>query len=213
MSLSKALKFSLLVIMLATLGVGQRKAMDERKTVPLLGKEGPFGETSGSSQQKEAASAKVRPISITTSGIAGSLAIHMMRDPSFSSFSRGLSGADRYLGLRLTGDEWGALFLITLGCPDVTDVPRLADEDRDEWERRYSLRFQEAIPDFPTLARVWDVFIYVGFKPEEIGKLRNECRRIQSNTSDEKTRLALTKLLRACDEASNHQSGLLFVPD
>ena len=187
--------------------------MDERKTVPLLGKEGPFGETSGSSQQKEAANAKIRPSPITTYGIAGSLAIHMMGDPSFSSFSRGLSGDDRYLGLRLTGDEWGALFLSTLGCPDVTDVPRVVDEERDEWERRYTLKFQEAIPDFPMLARIWDVFIYVSFKPDEIEKLRSECRKVQSNPSDEKTRSALSNLLRACDEASKHKSGLLFVPD
>jgi len=193
---------SMLVLMASIVA---RSFMEDRKIVPLLGKKGPFGEDKTREQ--------IRGRAIQPSGIVGSLSIHMMRDPSFEAFSRGLSNGDRYLNLWIKGEEWGALFLNVLGCPDVTDVPRLPNEGDAEWQRRYAMKFQQAIPNLPMLSRIWDVFIYVSFRPEEIEALRSECLTVQHNTSDEKAQLALSKLLSACDEASRVGSGLLFVPD
>lgn len=136
-----------------------------------------------------------------------------MRDPTFTQFSKGLLGNDHYLDPRLEGREWGALFLDVLKCPDTADVPRLTDEGNEDWQERYGAKFQQAIPNYPMLGRIYDTLIYVAYKPEEIGQLRDECLRLQSMTSDEKALSMLKKLIHACDEASKVRSGLLFVPD
>jgi hypothetical protein len=200
------LKLTFPIIMLVLIvSMAPRSFMDDKKIVPLLGKQGPFG--------KEKSSDQIKGRTLQTSGIVGSLSIHMMRDPSFQAFTLGLTGGDRYLDLWLKGEEWGALFLDVLGCPDVTDVPRLPGEGDEEWQGRYALKFQQAIPNTPLLGRIWDVFIYVSFRPEEIEELRSECLKVRANTSDGNAQLALIKLIAACEEASKQRSGLLLVPD
>lgn len=201
-----ALKFIFVGMVLSlVMSMAPRDTMDNRKIVPLLGKQGPFGE--------EKANQKIIPRTDQTSGFVGSLSIYMMRDPTFHSFSHGISGEDRYLDLWIKGPEWGALFLKVLKCPDVSEIPHLPDEGDDKWERRYALNFKQTIPSLPMLGRMWDLFIYVSFRPEEIEELRAECLKVQASTSDEKALSALNKVLNACDEASKHGSGLLFVPD
>jgi len=213
MRLVNAVRLSLVLTMLLTVfTLGQRKVMDQKKIVPLLGKEGPFGETHDSSLQKEEMVERMKAIPVPESGIAGSLSIYLMHDPSFKAVSKGVLGEDRYLGLYLDGEEWGALFFDTLGCPDVNGTPRLPNEDRAEWEERYSLKFRQAIPDYPMLARISDLFMYVRYMPEEIEQLRNECVKIRSSASNEKAVRGLAKLLGACDEASKVGSGLLLAP-
>lgn len=192
---------------------GQRNVMEQKKTVPLLGKDGPFGSTLSSSSQEERAKGNERVIPIRISEVAGSQSIFAMRDPNPQTFSGALSGTDRDLNLFLKGEEWGALFFEVLTCPPTSNTPRLPNEDREEEEDKYRVKFRQAIPDYPMLGRMWDIFIYVSFEPEEIEQLRAECLRVQSATSNKKALAGLTKLLSACDEASKHGSGLLFVPD
>lgn len=208
MHMANAIRLSLFVcVLIAALGFSQGEIMDQKAIRPLLGKDGPI-DSAGNITKEQGESHQAM-------GIAGGLSIHVMHDPSFTIFSRGLSGEDRYLGLRLSGEEWGALFLGVLECPDVSDVPQLPQEDKAEWQERYTLRFHEALPQYKMLSRIWDPFIYVMYGPAEIGPLRDECLRVesQSRTSNEKAHAALTKLHRACDEASRLGSGLLFAPD
>ncbi len=136
-----------------------------------------------------------------------------MCDPTFAQFSQGFEGNDHYLDPRLEGNEWGALFVDVLKCPDTGDIPLLAGESNEDWQERYSSKFQQAIPSYPMLGRVYDTLIYVAYKPEEISQLRDECLKVQSMTSNEKALAVLKSLIEACDEASKVRSGLLFVPD
>lgn len=187
--------------------------MDQKKTMPLLGNEGPLNRAGQSSPREGKANDLIKPVPVAVSGIAGGLSVYMMRDPSFPRFSQGLVGNDRYLDTRLEGDEWEALFLDVLRCPDVGEVPYLPNESSAEWQERYGFKFQQTIPAYPLLGRIHDLFIYVIYKPEEVGQLRDECLRVQSTTSNEKALATLKKLVRSCDEASKIGSGLLLAPD
>jgi len=186
--------------------------MNHKKMVPLLGKEGPFGDA-GTYFREEHAGPPNQNVSDEGSGVAGGLAIFAMREPTFVSFAGGLSGIDRYLDLRLNGDEWMALYRQVLRCPDAGQVPRLPNEEIAEWHKRYSGEFQKAIPAYPMLGRIYDVFSYISYASEEIEQLSVECVNLQAATSNEKARSALAKVIAACNEASTLRAGLLFVPD
>ena len=202
-----------MTLLLGLIALGQRTDMDHKKTVPLLGKEGPFGDAGSSFRWEEQAGSPSQNVSDEQSEVAGGLAIFAMREPTFVSFAGGLSGKDRYLDLRLNGDEWMALYRQVLRCPDAGQVPRLPNEETAEWHRRYSGAFQQAIPAYPMLGRIYDVFSYVSYAPEELEQLSVECVKLQATTSNEKARAALAKLIAACNEASTLRAGLLFVPD
>lgn len=193
--------------------MGQKIDMDHKKTVPLLGKEGPFRDAGTYFRREEQAGPPNQNVSHEGSEVAGGLAIFAMREPTFMSFSSGLSGIDRYLDLRLNGDEWVGLYLQTLRCPEAGQVPRLLSEDPAEWRKRYGAQFQQAMPAQPMLARIYDLFTYVSYAPDEIEQLCVECVKLEATTSNEKARSALAKLIAACNEASNLRVGLLFVPD
>ena len=190
-------------------------AWPDQKNTPLLGESGPFGssyidpgeklKTLGATSQSEFASEK--PMSETI----GSLSLFVIRDPK--SFFEGMTAPDHYLNLDLMGDDWGALFYQVLNCPKATIEPFSLGEDPEQWRERYRLKFQQAVPNYPLLSRIWDLYNYASYSPEEIGQLREECLKIQTNTSNEKARAALANIIEACDEALKLGSGLLFVPD
>lgn len=183
--------------------------MNTKKDLPFLGNEGPLAVGS----QEINSGGTLKPVSVRLSGMAGGFAVCVMRDPSFEAISRGLRDGDRYLDLRLEGDEWAALFVDVLKCPDADDFPSLPGESNEEWRKRYSLKFQQAIPSYPILARIHDLFIYVIYTPDEVNELRSESLRLQSMTSNELAVAMLKKLVQACDEASKAGSGLVLVPD
>ena len=203
-------KVFILVLLLMVFTVGGWKRMNHKKTEPMLGHNGPFGDALKSQNENEPIGIKAIPSA--EFGVAGSLSIYLMREPSFETFSKGISGEDRYLQLWLDGDEWAAVFFKVLGCPERDSIPRFQNESSDDWEHRYSLMFQRTIPEYPMLGRMSDLFGYVTYRPEEIEQLRVECARIQSGTVNQKAISGLAKLIEACDEASKVNSGLLFAP-
>jgi hypothetical protein len=153
------------------------------------------------------------PNQYVDSGTAGSWAIFAMKDPSFTGFARGLTAGDSFLDLAVGGPEWKALFFDVLNCPEASEEPRSADEALEDWQDRYKERFQRAIPEQPMLGRLWDLFYYVSYNPQEVAQLREECRKLQARTSNKDALAALTKIIKACDHASQGKLGLLFVPD
>ncbi len=119
---------------------------------------------------------------------------------------------DHYLN-DLDGSEWIAVFRDVLKCPMGMDESFTASDNLNEWHERVRSKFQQAIPDYPMLGRIWDTYNDVTYKPEEIEQLRDECLRVQASTSNEKALAGLAKLLSACDEASKLGSGLLLACD
>jgi len=200
---------SIMTFIVVTL-IGARNGHRNMKNVtPFLGNEGPL-----SSSSEETRSIKDLPVvPVKAPRAAGGFAILLTREPTYDRFSSGLLGDDRFLDIRIQGDEWAALFLDVLKCPDVQDIPRFKDESDDDWLDRYGAKFSQRIPEYPMLGRIYDTFIYAAFSREEVDELRNECLTLEKITSDTTASSMLQKLSQACDEAAKRSDGLFLVPD
>ena len=108
-------------------------------------------------------------------------------------------------------DNWYALFFEVLGCPE--SGLSMPEKDVAEYWERIRLNFQQAIPDYPMLGRIWDFYIDVWYAPEEIEQLRNECFKAQANTSNPTALEGLGLLLQACEKASADQLGIFLAAD
>ena len=143
---------------------------------------------------------------------ASCITIYAVPDPDAVLHGPGLPGAEFYQG-DLKSDEWGALFFDVLGCPQAMDEPTLPDESSLDWEDRYYARFEQAIPEYPMLARMSDVYGYAVYMPDEVPALRNECLRVQVGASDGRALSGIKTLLRACEAASEEGLGLFLAGD
>ncbi len=195
-------------IVVTLIGAGNGH-LNMKNATPFLGNEGPL---SSSSEEKRSIKG-VTVVPVKAPRAAGGFAILLTREPIYERFSSGLLDDDRFLDIRIQGDEWSALFLDTLRCPDVQDLPRFTDESDDHWLERYEATFKQSIPKYPMLGRIYDTFIYVAFSHEEVDDLRNECLTLQKTTSDSTASSMLQKLSQACDDAAKRGDGLFLVPD
>jgi hypothetical protein len=123
------------------------------------------------------------------------------------------AGVNSYLN-DLEGKEWAALFKDVLRCPVSLDQPYSPGDNLNERHEKFRLKFQQAIPEHPMLARIWDTYIDITYEPEEIGELRDECLKTQAIAASHPVALkGLSKLISACDEALRLESGLLLSSD
>lgn len=118
---------------------------------------------------------------------------------------------DRALTIFFDGSEWSALFRYTLHAKDRD--PFVHTEAIDKWRERQRVRFQESIPNYPMLGRIWDTYIDVAYQPEEIPKLYNECLRVKSSTSNAMAIRGLEKLMAGCEQASKIGAGLVLLSE
>lgn len=114
---------------------------------------------------------------------------------------------NRSLGIDFLGKEWGALFFKVLECPEEPD-----DYSKEIYEQ-YKMQFQATIPQYPYLARIWDIYIDIYYKPEEIKDMLGECIQIKSQSANVLAEQGLTKLIKACEIALRENSGLLLLSD
>jgi hypothetical protein len=118
-----------------------------------------------------------------------------------------------YLGIDLRAEEWAALFYQVLGCPDPSKYPYSQEESSDQYEDRYRKLFQDAIPAYPMLARIWDMYTDVEYQPNEIDQLRAECERVKLVNSNLAASEWLDKMLGGCDAAIQRGLGLYLASD
>ena len=121
--------------------------------------------------------------------------------------------AHTYLGIDLKAEEWAALFYEVLGCPDSGKYPYSPEESADQYEGRYRKLFQDAIPAYPMLARIWDMYTDVEYQPDEINQLRAECEQVKLVNSNLTASEWLGKLVSACDAAIQSGLGLYLASD
>jgi hypothetical protein len=140
--------------------------------------------------------------------MSGSLDLHIVHDPNGQYDA---AKGDRYLGIAFEPTEWEAVFFKVLHCPEAE--PFIQGEDLDEYYERYRRRFQQAIADYPMLGRIWDMYEDVCYMPEEMNLLQNECRRVQTRTSNAYALEGLRKLRFACNEALKLGMGLYMASD
>lgn len=70
-------------------------------------------------------------------------------------------------------------------------------EDVNEHCERNRRLFQQSIPNYPMLGRIFDMYEDYVFTPEEVERLREECLRVKSFTSNPAADLGLRKLIYA----------------
>jgi len=146
---------------------------------------------------------------ISGSLAAGNLHIHVVRDPKQWDYRT--NEIDHYRD-DFNGLEWIALFKDVLKCPMGTEITTTNHAILSD-ERPYQLKFVEALPDYPMLARMWNTFEDVIYESKEIPKLRDECLRVSSITANQQALFGLNKLLQACDEAIANQAGIYMSCD
>jgi hypothetical protein len=102
-------------------------------------------------------------------------------------------------------DDWAALFVGVLDVP-TSDWLHLSREAQ-------RIEFRKALPEYPMLAEIWDIYADAAFLPEEVPQLRSECLRVKSETTQPEALKALRKLVYACDEAAKRGFCLLLSSD
>lgn len=138
----------------------------------------------------------------------GSLHICVVRDPAHWDEAQG----DRHIErLDLHETDWEAVFYDVLGCSK--GEPYVRGEDITEHTERSRRYFQQCIPQYPMLGRIFDMYEDYVFTPEEVGRLREECQMVRASTSNPGADKALRKLIYGCDEASKVGGCLLFSCD
>jgi hypothetical protein len=139
----------------------------------------------------------------------GSLHMYLVRDPKNwhgESLEDGF-----YMDLDFHYSDWEALYIDVLHFPGWDGY--VEGDDINELQERNRKKFEQTIPEYPKLARIFDMYEDYEFTPEEIPQLHEESLRVKSKTSNPKAIKALRKLIFACDEASKRGFSLLFICD
>ena len=140
--------------------------------------------------------------------IFGRLAIYVVRDPV--SWHGKISNNEQYLG-DFTGPQWESLFYKVLGCP----IPNfgIPNEDVDEANNHYRIKFQNHLRQYPMLGRIWDIYEGVNYLPKEVCRFRDECLEVRASTANPCALDGLNILIQACDKAKELGYGLVFESD
>jgi hypothetical protein len=118
---------------------------------------------------------------------------------------------DQALGIFLGGPEWSAIFYDVLDArTSETFVP---GDNINEWTEKHRVEFQAKLPNYRMLGRIWDTYINVNYQPEEITKLREECLKVKSSTTNPLALQGLDKLIYACQAALKSGLGLHLAAD
>src|ERR1043165_28972 len=137
----------------------------------------------------------------------GTLDIAVVQNPD--SWNEG--AGDRYIGVCFNDGDWGSIFRDVLHCSE--GQPYVQGEDINEYGERNRRLFQQSIPDYPMLSRIFDMYEDYVFTPEEVEMLREECLKEKSFAATAAADLGLRKLIYACHEASKEGRSLMFVCD
>jgi len=139
----------------------------------------------------------------------GSLHLFLTQDPTKC---RGVDRPEEfYLELDFHLSDWQALFI---GILDVPDYDRYVEgDDISELHERNRKKFEQSIPDYPMLSRLFDMYEDYKFAPNELPKLREECERLKLRTTNTEGLKALRKLIFAADQASQRGFHLMFICD
>jgi hypothetical protein len=135
----------------------------------------------------------------------------LVRDTTAFGLDGKTSPADHPVDLRLTYQEWLAIFF---------DALKLDKSDYDEMEARRAALGQpksllavldEEVPGFPMLSRIHGPFYDAVFEANEVSALREECLQVKHRTSNPLALEGIRKLLLVCDRAENLQLSIYLV--
>ena len=139
--------------------------------------------------------------------------IWLVRDTEAFGTRGETSSSDRSLDLRLTYQEWLAVYFDALG---------LDKSGYDEWASKQPspaqhnvisilTEFDEDIVGFQMLSRIRGPYHDAVFQVDELEALRNECLHVQSGTSNVLALRGIEKLLFICDRARELRLSIYFL--
>ena len=129
----------------------------------------------------------------------------LVRDTKAFGTKGETSKQDRPLNFGLTYQEWLAIYFDALGL-DKSGYERWTAKTPSLSQRSVITiltEFDEEISGYPILSRIRSPFYDAVFESDEVGRLRQECLRVQASTSNAVALHGLEKLLRICDYAEN----------
>src|SRR5215213_9201904 len=107
----------------------------------------------------------------------GMHATWLVKDPVAFFRAPGASDEDRPLPFGVTHKEWYALFFEVLKVAGEHPRPRLG-------ENRMVGALPDTAPEYPLLSRIKGIHVDAIFRPPDIARLGEECRRVQALTDN-----------------------------
>ena len=144
----------------------------------------------------------------------GHLYITSVRNPETWDISSPSHEGVKDLGLVLDGSEWGESMLDELhGDISLDDLPDLAQVGGDEYNRVRLERLRRSIPNYPMLARIYDMYDDAIYPSADLPLLRDECVTLTSKIHNRWALEMVETLITACDLASADGWGLFLMCD
>lgn len=123
------------------------------------------------------------------------------------------SERDRPIDVRLSYQEWLAIFLDGLGI-DRTNYISWASKRVVIGQSEVATFLSdigEGVPEYPMLSRIRSPYHDVIFEHDELEDLHKECLRVKSSTKNALALKGLDKLIHACDQARQLGLSIYFV--
>jgi len=136
----------------------------------------------------------------------------LVRDSRAFGVDGKTSLADHPVDLRLTYQEWLAIYFDALGLDKSgyeEEVAKRASEGNKV--PTFLTELDEEIPGFPLLSRIRGPYHDVVFERDELEDLRKECLKVQANTSNTLALQGLEKLIHIYDQARRLGLSIYFV--
>ncbi|MCA1605839.1 MAG: hypothetical protein LC775_10285 [Acidobacteria bacterium] len=147
----------------------------------------------------------------------GSLQIDVTRNP-FDEDSWNPANGDHHTDLEITGQEWEELIFKVLQAPKFEEY--IEGENGYVYFERQEKLLNEYLTTkgYPMLGRLWCSFIWwngrdINYAPSDVHQLLAECLKLQKKTEDVHALSALRKLIAACYDALEINSGLCLTTD
>lgn len=143
--------------------------------------------------------------------------IAVMKNPDDENSWDTVKG-DHHTDFEIEGQEWEELIFKVLQAPEFEKY--VEGEDVDAYYERQEKQLREDLTGkgYPMLRRLWCSFIWfnyrnISYAPSDIHQLLAECLILQKRTENVYALSALRKLIAACYDAINTDSGLCLHTD
>jgi hypothetical protein len=140
----------------------------------------------------------------------GSLHIYAVCEPDWIPYQ---DGEARYLNLDFHYADWEALLWNALGAGQTIYDQYVEGDNIVELEERNREKFHRTTPEYPLLARIFDMHEDYFYTPKEVSALREECLLLKTKVNEQGAVKALRKLIYACVEVLKIGCNLMFVCD
>lgn len=113
------------------------------------------------------------------------------------------------LGYNIRPEDIEALYFEGIGTPRWESIEA---KDYKQQLAIYNESMDRNMADYPLIGRVKDTDEKVEYAPHEVSSLRDECKKVIENTTNEKAIKAAQRFIIACNKASETGSSIHLNP-